>query len=128
MVVDSATVTGGEITLGDYAIIADIGRPYTCDLQMMPLTVQIDAAGFGRAKAINHAWVRVLESAGLELGITEDSLRPIKALQQPGGLITEETRSIVASDWTDDAQLLIRQSLPLPATVVSVTLEASIAE
>ena len=125
---ETAVVTNGEVALGDHALFVDVGRPYTCDLQLLPTTLQMAALGYGRDKSINRAWIRVFESRGLSVGASADTLAPVADLQNLDTLATRQTRNIVPADWSDDAQLLIRQSSPYPATVAAVTLEVSVAE
>lgn len=128
VVSEDRTVSGGKIVLGDYATIVDVGRSYTCDLRLLPVTLQIAALGYGREKAVNHAWLRVYEAAGLSVGPDEDNLTLVSDLQGTGKLEDRQTRSLVPTDWSPDAQLLIRQTQSLPATVAAVTIEVSIAE
>jgi hypothetical protein len=127
-VTETAVVTNGEVTLGDHAVFVDVGRPYTCDLKLLPTTLQMPALGYGREKAVNRAWVRVFEAAGLSVGPDENSLAPVGELQDLTKLATQQTRNIVPSDWDEDASLLIRQTKPFPATIAAVTIEVSVAE
>jgi len=125
----NVTVTNGQVELSGWATIADVGRQYTPEQELLPVTMQMDSLGYGRGKALNHAWVRTYESAGLSIGAKgEDTVFKVPDLHVPGGLVTQESRAIVSNKWDPDAQLLVRQTLPLPATIVSVTLEVSVAE
>lgn len=126
--VETATVTNGAITLSEWTTLADVGLRYDCDLQLPPITLQLDALGYGRGKAINHAWIRVFESAGLQVGADVNDFTDIPSLKSPGGLVTEESRALLGGNRSQDGMLTVRQSLPLPATIVSATIEVSVAE
>lgn len=122
-------VTNGTVTLSNWVTLADVGREYTPELRLLPVTLQTDALGYGRDKAINHAWVRTVNSAGLAVGASdEDSVFDVPDLKNPIELVTAENRALVSNDRNADASLLIRQTLPLPATIVSATIEVSVGE
>lgn len=126
--VEEKTVTNGAITLDDWATLADVGLQYNCDLTLPPVTLQADALGYGRGKAVNHAWIRVFEAAGLTVAAADGSFTDIPSLKEPGGLVTEESRALLGGNRSPDGLLTVRQSLPLPATIVSATIEVSVGE
>ena len=128
VLIESHTVTNGAVTLAEAAMRADVGIRYDCDIRTLPMTLQMEAAGYGRTKSVNHVWLRVYEAAGLSVGTDEASLRPVVDLKDAGELRDTSTRDLVSADWSPDAQILIRQAQPLPATITSVTMEVSIAE
>jgi hypothetical protein len=124
-------VTNGKITLDEPASVVQLGLPYTCDLQTLPMTLQIDGYGQGRQKNINKAWVRVFQSSGIFAGPDANSLiefkqRTTEPYGTPPALQTGIAEIMLEPQWNDEGQILIRQSYPLPLTVSAVTLEVSI--
>ena len=126
-VVDS----NGGIVLNRAASVVHIGLPYVCDLETLPLMLRAEAGGQGRVKNINHAWLRVNESSGIFAGPTVDKLVEAKQrTTEPYGvapsLKTKDIKLMLTPTWSDNGQIFIRQTDPLPLTVVGITLEVSI--
>jgi len=126
-VVDS----NGGIVLNRASSVTHIGLPYVCDLQTLPLALQVEAFGQGRVKNLNHAWLRVFESSGIFVGPTSEKLteakqRTTEPYGSPPSLKTEDIKIMLTPSWQDYGQIFIRQTDPLPLTVVGVTLEVSI--
>jgi len=126
-VVDS----NGGIVLNRAASVVHVGLPYISDLQTLPLALQMEAGGQGRVKNINHAYLRVFESSGIFAGPTENKLveakqRTTEPYGSPPNLKTEDIKLMLTPTWQDTGQIFIRQTDPLPLTVVGITLELSI--
>ena len=126
-VVDS----NGGIVLNRAASVVHIGLPYVSDLQTLPLALQTEALGQGRVKNLNHAWLRVFESSGIFAGpnadkLTEAKQRTTEPFGVPPSLKTEDIKIMLTPSWQDYGQIFIRQTDPLPLTVVGITLEVSI--
>lgn len=132
-------VTAGKITLDHAATTVTIGLPYDADLKTLPLVLQLDGFGQGRTKNINRVWLKVYRSSGISLGPTFDDLTEYKQrTDEPFGSppelmgtgeddSPEETEPIVVTPmWEKSGQLCVRQSSPLPLSVVAVTMEVSI--
>lgn len=125
-------VTGGSITLDHAASKVQIGLPITADLQTLPIAAQIDG-GFaqGRMKNVNKAWLRVYNSGGIFVGpdvnnLTEAKQRTTEPYGSPPSLVSKEVLIMVQPSWGDSGQIFIRQSDPLPLTLVSLTLEVAL--
>ena len=126
-VVDS----NGGIVLNRASSVTHIGLPYVCDLQTLPLALQTEAVGQGRVKNLNHAWLRVFESSGIFAGpnadkLTEAKQRTTEPYGSPPSLKTEDIKIMLTPSWQDYGQIFIRQTDPLPLTVVGITLEVSV--
>lgn len=127
-----AVVTGGQITLQTAASKVQVGLPITADLQTLPLAMQIDGSfGQGRQKNVNKAWLRVYNSGGISIGPDADHLVPVKQrtnepYNAPTALKSEEIPVMLTPSWADSGQIFVRQSDPLPLTIVSLTLEVAI--
>lgn len=126
------TVTGGSITL-DYAStsVVQLGLPITADIQLLPLSFQTEAFGQGRTKNVNKVWLRVDQSSGIFAGPSFSSLKPVKQRTNepygaPPALKTQEVDIDIDPTWSDSGTVCIRQSDPLPLTIVDLVLEVSV--
>ena len=124
-------VSSGSITLDRAASVVHIGLEYKSDLQTMPLALQTEAFGQGRVKNINHVWLRVLESSGIFAGPSADKLieakqRTTEPYGSPPRLKTEDIKIMLTPTWQDNGQIFVRQTDPLPLTVVGLTLEVAV--
>ena len=124
-------VNNGSITLDRASSIVHVGLPYESDLQSLPLALQAEAFGQGRVKNLNHVWVRVLESSGIFAGPSVDKLveakqRTTEPYGSPPNLKTKDIKIMLTPTWQDNGQLFVRQSDPLPLTIVGLTLEVAI--
>ncbi len=122
-------VAGGIVNLDHAAVKIHVGLPYISDLQTLPLGLNIDAFGQGRAKNINQAWLRVFQSSAISVGpsankLTEAKLRTTEPYASPPALRTDEVKVVITPTWSQSGQVFVRQSQPLPLTVVGMTLEA----
>ena len=124
------TVSSGSITLDRAASVVHIGLPIESDIQTLPMALQVEAFGQGRVKNINHVWIRVLESSGIFAGPSADKLveakqRTTEPYGSPPNLKTEDIKIMVTPTWQDNGQLFVRQTDPLPLTIVGLTLEVA---
>lgn len=125
-------VTSGAITLDQAASKIQVGLPITADLQTLPLAMQIDGSfGQGRYKNVNKAWIRVFRSSGIFMGPNADNLveakqRTTEPYGSPPALKSEEIPIMLTPTWADSGQIYIRQTDPLPLTIVSLTLEVAL--
>jgi len=125
------TISSGTITLDRASSVVHIGLEYESDLQTMPMSLQTEAFGQGRVKNLNHVWLRVLESSGIFAGPSADKLveakqRTNEPYGSPPRLKTEDIKIMLTPTWQDNGQLFVRQTDPLPLTVVGMTLEVAI--
>lgn len=124
-------VTSGVVSVPRPATVIHIGLPYQSDLQTLPVAMQIDGFGQGRYKNVNKAWLRVYQSSGIFVGPDVDNLieakqRTTEPYGTPPALKTQEILVMTTPKWADSGQVYVRQSDPLPLTVVSMTLEVAI--
>lgn len=129
-VMEPKTVTGGSITLEKAASLVHVGLPITSDLQTLPMSLEgVDGYGQGRVKNVNKVYLRVYRSSGIFVGpdentLTEAKIRTTEAYGAPPNLKTEEIDIMISPSWTRDGQIVVRQSDPVPLTIVSATIEA----
>jgi hypothetical protein len=126
-------VSSGRVTLDAAASVVHIGLPITADIKSLPLAIQVDNAyGQGRAKNINRAWVRVYRSGGVQVGPDEDDLieakpRSTETYGSAPTLKSDEVEVVLTPSWRNrGGQVVIRQTDPLPLTVLGLTLEVGI--
>jgi hypothetical protein len=126
------TVTSGTITLDRPIALAHIGLEIEADAQTMPAAMQVDGSfGQGRYKNVNQAWLRVFRSSGIFVGPDADHLvaakqRTTEPYGSPPRLKSEEIDVMLTPSWRDSGQVFIRQTDPLPLTIVSLTLEIAL--
>lgn len=125
-------VTGGTITLDNAASTVQVGLPIEADVQTLPVALlALDAAaGIGKPKNVNKAWLRVNRSSGIFAGPAFDKLIEVKertteAYGTPPALKSGQVSVVVTPSWGDDGAVCIRQSDPLPLTIVSLALDVA---
>jgi hypothetical protein len=123
-------VSGGAITLDYPASKIHVGLPIVSDLRTLPLAFEgAQAAGQGTAKNVNKVHLRVAQSSLVKAGPDFTRLReyPARAVTDPYGsppaLRDGELTVSIDPSWNQDAGVCVRQDLPLPLTVLSMTLE-----
>ena len=114
----------GRITLTRAAGRIVAGLPYVCDLETLnieagPPTLQ------GRLKVINEVTLRVKDTRGLSVGPTSSRLVDIKErlgenYGYPTMLVTGDEKVLIDPSWNTQGRVFVRQSNPLPATVVAI--------
>ena len=124
-------VTGGSITLDNAASTIHVGLPITADVQTLPMSFDGEAYGQGRVKNVNKVWLRVFRSSGIFVGpspseLVEAKQRTIEPYGAPPELKSEEIEVVVTPTWSDGGQVYVRQSDPIPLTLVSMTVQATI--
>lgn len=125
-------VASGSITLDIEASTVQIGLPIDSELQTLPMAFQIDNAfGQGRVKNVNQVWLRVFRSSGIFVGpsldrMTEAKQRTTESYGSAPALKSGLVPVVIPPDWGDDGQVFVRQSDPLPLTVVGLTLEVEV--
>jgi hypothetical protein len=130
-VVPQQVVVSGTVSLPRAASYITVGLPFESDIQTLPLTMNVDGFGQGRMKNINKAWIKVEKSSGIFIGPDADHLVEYKQrTTETYGVAptpkSEEVLVMLTPSWSNGGQIYIRQSDPLPLTVVGLTLEAAI--
>lgn len=123
-------VTGGSVTLDVAASKVHIGLPITADLQTLPLALEIPGFGQGTKKNVNKVFLRVKDSSGIFSGpdfnsLTEAKIRTTESYGTPPALQTREIEIVNKAAWSDSAQVCVRQSDPLPLTIIAMTLDVA---
>jgi hypothetical protein len=123
----------GTFTLGTPATDVIVGLSFEANLQTLPLDVG-EPSIQGKVKKIAFANVRVNQTLGISIGPDFDHLQPMKDLiqgnvssmltgqesQVVSGLYSGDARTYAASPYTVPGQYCIRQSQPLPVSILGV--------
>lgn len=125
-------VTSGSITLNAAATKVQVGLPITAEIKTLPLTVAASPDGAqGHIKNVNRVWIRVNQSSGIFVGpdsshLVEYKQRTTEAYGTSPSLVSDEIEITLSPMWGRSGQILLRQSDPLPLTLVSLVAEVSI--
>jgi hypothetical protein len=124
-------VESGAIALDDPASVVTAGLPILADAQTLPMAFEVQAFGQGRVKNVNRVWLRVNKSSGIHAGPDFNSLVPYKQrttepMGSPPSPVTDEIQIDLTPSWQSGGQVCVRQSSPLPLTIVAMTIEAAI--
>ena len=125
------TVTNGQITLIEPHSVVHIGLPITADVQTLPISLEMEAFAQGRNKNVNQVYLRVLRSSGIKVGpsftkLTEYKQRTTQPYGSPPDLVSEEIDVMITPTWSDGGQICVRQSDPLPLSVLSMVIEVAL--
>ncbi|UMY63934.1 hypothetical protein [Pseudomonas sp. LS.1a] len=124
-VVRQQVVTAGAITLDNPTLVAHVGLPITADFETLDITLQNNQAFLGSKKRINQVVVLCQESRGIFAGPNADNLDEFKQRAgenygEPIELLTGRAEMEIPCNWNSEGRLFIRQSDPLPLTILGV--------
>jgi hypothetical protein len=128
----SRVVAGGAIALDAAYTKVQIGLPYVSDMQTLPLALETAAVGQGMEKNVSTVSLRVHQSSTVSAGPTFGDLTayPARNVLDPYGsapaLKSEELRFDIAPDWNSDGAICVRQTDPLPLTVLSIAADVAV--
>ena len=125
VVPQQAVSAEGTITLDVAASKVSVGLPITADLQTLPMALEIRAFGQAIKKNVNKIFLRVQASSGIWAGplftkLREAKIRTSELYGSPPALRTGLVEIGLDPEWNDDGQLCVRQSDPLPITVLGL--------
>lgn len=108
-----------------------VGLQITADMETLPLFTSMPDLGQGRPKNVNKVYLRVVSSSGVFAGPTVNKLRAFKQrttepMGSPPNWVSDEIEISLDNYWGRSGQVCIRQTDPLPLTVVALTSEVSI--
>ena len=124
-------VTGGAITLQEYAGIAHVGLPYFSDMETLDLELKnSNETVLDKKIAVTSLTVVVEESRGILAGKDKNHLYEAKTdrfeYEPPIELMTGQTDIAISNDWQGKGRVFIRQADPLPLSVLAVIPEVTI--
>ncbi len=126
-------VENGRVTLQTNAVQVNIGLSYNADMKTLRITGGVQNGNFvGFRKSIPYVDIMVEESRGIYAGpsFEERDLRPYtqrgsEEWGEPTFLETSIVRLNLPAEW-NDGQFCIRQSDPLPLTILSIIPEVAV--
>jgi hypothetical protein len=131
-VLNSRTVSGGQLTLPFFASRVVVGLGYTSQAKTLPPVAQADGLAQGVTKNISRAWVDA-RSSGLFYAGPEGNLVPAngqfnaaRGIEARDPELDGVTRVALKGAWAAAAPLLIEQRLPLPLFIVSICMEVEV--
>lgn len=126
------TVANGAVTLNVAVSKAHVGLPYVTDIRTLPVDLgSREGSVQGRKKRVGKVTLRVERSRGIFLGPREGRLIEWKQRTTEGWgeaiqPFTGDVDIPILPDWNTDGDLWIRQSDPLPLTLLAAMPEISI--
>ncbi|WP_062788572.1 hypothetical protein [Novosphingobium capsulatum] len=124
------TVTNGRLTLPDDfggGKVASFGIPYEVTVETLPVRISTQDGGsnMGRVQALGEVVVRLSNTRQIKAGINEADLFPLKsrmgeAYGAPDALMNGEYTINMANKARDECVVLIRQTAPLPFTMLAI--------
>ncbi|MCW3657541.1 hypothetical protein K6L27_05085 [Burkholderia cenocepacia] len=132
-VLPKQTVVGGAITLPRPATSIVVGLPYQSQLKTLYLDVQGGPTIQSKRKKVSAVTVRMLNSRGMKVGQTFNSLHEFKErntqpMGQPIQLITGDERITLDPLYDLMGQVCVQQDDPLPCTVLGVIPEVTVGD
>lgn len=124
-------VTGGAVVLQEAAGIVHVGLPYNSDMETLNIELKnANETVLDKKIAVTSLTVIVEESRGIFAGKDKNSLYEAKTerdtYEMPLELLTGQTAIAISNDWQGKGRVFIRQSDPLPLTVLAVIPEVTI--
>lgn len=124
-------VTGGSVALQEAAGIAHVGLQYISDMETLDLELKnANETVLDKKISVTGLTVRVEESRGIFAGKDKRSLYEHKTdrddYESPIELLTGQADIPISNDWQGKGRVFIRQSDPLPLTVLAVIPEVTI--
>ena len=120
-------VTSGSITLTRNASKVKVGLPYTSILQTMRIDAgSQDGTSQAKTKRIYEVTVRLFETVGVDVGPNLNDMESIPfrssadPMDQPIPLFTGDKPIEFRGNYETDGYIFIRQTEPLPLTVLSL--------
>lgn len=129
------TVADAKVTINEYANKVYVGLPYVPEL--MPMNIEIplgSGTSLAKTKRVISATLNFYKSAGCEFGTDEDHLEQISFMStldtmgQPTPLFTGDKKVSFSGGYNTFTNLYIRQTLPLPLTVLSIIPEIALSD
>lgn len=125
------TVSSGAITLTTAASRVHVGLKYNADFGSLDAP---PGEGKTRIRAVKQAWVELEASAGrIQAGPDFDHLETWSGNEAEesaatDGLVTGQARILTTSRWGHGGRVCVRQSDPLPCTILAVSREVEYGE
>ncbi len=120
-------VKDGKLTLPVEASTVHVGLPIDAEIQTLPVTIPLKDGSDGGSltKNVNKVFMRVYRSSGIFIGPEDGDLVEFRqrTTEQPGSPPEPVTGGIdvdLQPHWTDSGSVVLKQSSPLPLTILSI--------
>lgn len=130
MALTGLTVTDGAVTLPEIAADATkatFGIPYQVDVETLPVRMNTQSFGsnIGRRQQVGEIALILADTRSIEAGIDADHLFPVKSRAaegygEPDVLMNGEYTVTTDNKVGNNASVHIRQTLPLPLTILGI--------
>jgi hypothetical protein len=121
------TVSGGAVTLDRSASTVHVGYSYDSKMQTLRLEAGADdGVSQGKIKRIHGVTVRFIDTVGAEVGPGENNLDRIPfrdssmAMDEAVPMFDGDKEITFPSGYDNDARVFVRQTQPLPMTILAV--------
>lgn len=119
------TVASGTVVLQSAAAVVHVGLPINADIETLSITAPSGETLLDKKKLITAVRMVVEETRGLTVGPDADHLVEIKQrsnenYDQATRAVSGIMESIIPATWSKAGRVFIRQSDPLPATILSI--------
>lgn len=131
-VVPSQPVASGAVALDGYYGKVTVGLPYTADLETLNLELPTQGGTVqGQMKKIPKVTLRVKDARGIKVGLNTGALQEIKQRQMetlgsPMLPFNGDFAVTIPSEWNTDGRIFVRQTYPLPCTVLDLIPEVNL--
>lgn len=120
-----STVVSGSLALQYAAAVVHAGLPITADIETLSITMSTPETILDKKKLITALRMVVEETRGLRVGPDVDHLVEIKQrnaenYDAPTAAATGILEERIPAAWSKDGRVFVRQSDPLPATVLAI--------
>lgn len=125
-------VTNGQVSIPHPANVITVGLPIDAEIQTLPIPQALQAkVSHGMRYNVGTVWLRISESKGFFVGTDEKKMTEVKQrrTEAAGSAVTLATDRLDITcygDWNASGQVLIRQTDPLPLTLVELAAEVSV--
>lgn len=124
-------VTSGDITLGVAAAVVHVGLPYESDFETLDLNINAAETIRDKQKNVPAVSMLVRKSRGIFAGKDADNLveykqRATENYDDPVSSLTGLAEIRIPSNWNKNGRVFVRQSDPLPLSILAVIPEVSV--
>jgi hypothetical protein len=125
-------VVNGSLTLPAGGATVTIGLPFTSEIETLPLAMQT-ATGWtvARPQDAGHTVVKVINTAHIQVGPSEDNLFEVKQRQyedfgNPTDLFTGNLDVDMAGIVGDEVTVYVKSDVPAPMEIVGILVEPNV--
>lgn len=125
-------VASGAITLNDYASRIHVGLPYTSTMETLNIDYPLqDGTAQGRKRRIVDIKLMLEDTKGGTVGVNDNDMQDIEYASTLGlntieTLYTGQKHIVPANKHSEEAHVTVKQTYPLPITVLAIMTEVEL--